>query len=53
MNAKDQRGYPRQVRMTDDDHARAVALAVADGKTFSEYMRDLVTADAAKKAKRK
>lgn len=41
----DERGYPRQVRMTDEFHAAAVKAAAADGKDFSGYVRDLIAAD--------
>ena len=38
----DQRQHPRQIRMTDADHRRAVADAKAHSMRFSEYVRHLI-----------
>lgn len=47
-----ERTFPRQIKMTDAFHERAVEAATKNHKTFSEYVRDLITADLERKGKR-
>lgn len=50
--APEDRRSPRQIRMDEAEHATAVKQAAAAGKTFSDYVRDLIVVDGKRRARK-